>query len=194
MPHIHVKPNQHDMTVSAYIVRKVNNKWLCMVHFHKKVEKLMQIGGHIELDETPWQTVAHELQEESGYTLAELDILQPTAERMTDSGQISHPVPFNLNTHNVGNNHYHSDLCFGFVANNLPAAQVTDGESADIRWLTLSELQGGAKNGDVVPDVVNIYEFLLNRLNDYVCVPATKYSLQKPKHTGITYKRGAPGA
>ncbi len=32
----------------------------------------MQVGGHIELDETPWQAVEHELREESGYTLAEL--------------------------------------------------------------------------------------------------------------------------
>lgn len=75
MPHIHTQPNQHDMTVSAYIVRKENDEWKYLVHFHKKIEVLMQIGGHIELDETPWQTVAHELEEESGYTPYELTVV-----------------------------------------------------------------------------------------------------------------------
>lgn len=61
MPHIHTKPDQHDMTASAYILRQENGVWKCLVHFHKKVEKLMQVGGHIELNETPWQTITHEL-------------------------------------------------------------------------------------------------------------------------------------
>ena len=67
MPHIHTAPNQHDMTVSAYIILRDGEDLKCLVHLHKKVGKLMQIGGHIELDETPWQSVVHELFEESGY-------------------------------------------------------------------------------------------------------------------------------
>lgn len=129
MPHIHAQPNQHDMTVSAYIVRQIDNVWHCMVHYHKKIDVYMQIGGHIELDETPWQAMAHELEEESGFTLDELSVLQPTIGRVRDVDNINHPVPFTMNTHNVGNDHYHSDLCYGFVAENLPENQTAEGES-----------------------------------------------------------------
>ena len=84
MPHIHTEPDQHDMTVSAYIVRTDSAEPLCLVHMHRKIGKLAQIGGHIELNETPWQSIAHELEEESGYTLenATLEMLG-TAEKVT---------------------------------------------------------------------------------------------------------------
>lgn len=111
MPHIHTEPDQHDMTVSAYIIRRENDDWKCLVHFHRKIEKLMQIGGHIELNETPWQSVAHEIEEESGYEIKQLQVLQPTTRRVTEVSNLSHPVPFSMNTHNVGDDHYHSDMC-----------------------------------------------------------------------------------
>lgn len=114
MPHIHTEPGQRDMTVSAYIIRRENNQWKCLVHFHKKMQKLLQIGGHIELNETPWQAISHELAEESGYTLDDVQVLQYTGAQVEGGSNVVHPVPFAMNTHNVGNEHYHSDLCYGF--------------------------------------------------------------------------------
>ncbi len=193
MAHIHTEPNQHDMTISAYIVRKENDEWKCLVHFHKKVEILMQIGGHIELDETPWQTVAHELAEESGYSLGELRVAQYTADRLKEAGNITHPTPFTMNTHNVGNDHYHSDLCYGFIADELPKNSIAEDESADLRWLTFEELKDGAERGTVLKDVVNIYDFLLQHLEKMVLVNASDYSIDKPLPHGIFYKSGTPG-
>ena len=63
----------------------------------------MQIGGHIELDETPWQSMAHELGDETGYQLPELTLLQPFDTVPSIGDAIVHPVPFLVNTHNVGN-------------------------------------------------------------------------------------------
>ncbi len=193
MPHIHTKPNQHDMTISAYIIRREDDEWKCLVHFHKKMEKLMQIGGHIELDETPWQAVAHELEEESGYTLGELNVIQHTADMTEEHGSTMHPTPFTMNTHNVGNDHYHSDLCYGFVARQLPQQLVSGDESTDLRWMTLDEMAQGVDADEVLKDVLFIYRFLLAQLAGYVLVPAKLYSLTKPKNIGIVYKRGAPG-
>lgn len=193
MPHIHTSPNQHDMTVSAYIVLRKNNEWKCLVHWHKKIEALMQIGGHIELDETPWQAVAHELEEESGYTLNELSVLQYTADLVHDSGNISHPTPFLMNTHNAGNEHYHSDLCYGFVAKNHPSRDTAAGESDDLRWLTLAQLEDAAQKGEALQDVVHIYDFLLKHLDGYAYVAAETYSLDKPLSQGLIYKSGAAG-
>lgn len=193
MPHIHTAPDQHDMTVSAYILLYEDNEWKFMVHWHRKIEVLMQIGGHIELNETPWQTMAHELEEESGYHLKDVQILQPTVHRPTEHGATVHPVPFTMNTHNVGNDHYHSDLCYGFIAEHRPERSVAAEESNDIRWLTYSELEAAVSNGEALKDVFHIYKFLLDTMDSYVRVSATDYSLDKPKDIGLTYKHGAPG-
>lgn len=193
MPHIHTQPDQHDMTVSAYIVRRVDDEWKCLVHYHKKMDVLMQIGGHIELNETPWQTMAHELAEESGYTLAELDIVQCTSDRIAETDNVSHPTPFAMNTHLVGNEHFHSDTCYGFVAEAEPCTIVAEGESQDLRWLTLAELHEGVSRGDVLKDVAAIYDFLLAHIDTWVRVPAESFSVDKPHVAGVTYKRGAAG-
>lgn len=77
MAHIHTEPGQHDHTASGFIVRTDTPEPTLILHRHKKTGKYMQFGGHIELDETPWQAVRHELMEESGYDLSDLQILQP---------------------------------------------------------------------------------------------------------------------
>ncbi len=193
MPHIHVVPDQHDMTVSAYIVRRENDEWKCLVHFHNKIEKLMQIGGHIELNETPWQAMAHELEEETGYQLNELELLQYTDKQIAFTDNIPHPIPFSMNTHNVGNEHYHSDMCFGFVAQQKPQVLPGGDESTDLRWLSLEELTEHVERGEALADVVQIYDFLLQHITTLSPIPADNFSLQKPANSGLVYKRGAPG-
>ncbi|HSX05356.1 MAG TPA: NUDIX domain-containing protein [Candidatus Saccharimonadales bacterium] len=154
----------------------------------------MQIGGHIELNETPWQTMVHELQEESGYKASELMVLQPTSDRITESATVYHPVPFIANTHGVGNEHYHSDWCYGFVASERPQRSPALSESTDLRWLTIEELKAATVSKTAVADVLPIYQFLLDHLESYVQVPASGYSVKKPTGAVATYKRGAPGA
>ena len=59
MAHIH---ELIDFTIAAYIV--FENKVL-LIH-HKKLERWLPIGGHIELDETPEDALYREIQEECG--------------------------------------------------------------------------------------------------------------------------------
>ena len=191
MPHIHTKPNQHDITVSAYIVRNVDGGWKCLVHYHKKFDTLMQIGGHVELDETPWKSLATELMEEAGYSLAELMIVQPTSRRVRESKPVNHPVPFASNTHYVGNQHYHSDFAYGFVAKNLPTMSVGDGESSDLRWMSIDELMVAVEKGDALRDMTYIYEFLVATIDEYAFVAGTDFSTDKPTGAEAEYKRGA---
>jgi len=63
MAHIHTQPGQHDHTASAYIVRTDFDEPKIMLHLHRKIGKYLQFGGHVELHETPWQAVVHELRE-----------------------------------------------------------------------------------------------------------------------------------
>lgn len=67
MSHIHPGHGQHDICVSAYIVL-LGDESKMLLHKHRKLGTLLQFGGHVELDETPWQAVLREIMEESGLT------------------------------------------------------------------------------------------------------------------------------
>ncbi len=186
MPHIHTEPNQHDITVSAFIVRLGETEPEVLVHMHRKHHILLQIGGHIELDETPWQAIAHELTEESGFMLEDLDILQPDDSRLEITHAVVHPVPVLMNTHVISGEHFHSDLCFAFVARRLPSRSVEGEESADLRWLTIAELEEAARQGIAAKDVVGIYKKVISTyLIGYHRVPAATYSLGKPRTSSM---------
>ena len=101
MPHIHTQPNQHDASVTMFIICMDGNQPQLLMHMHRKLGKLMPPGGHVELDETPWAAVSHELQEETGYRLTELDIMQPKLRMKSARGITIHPQPFASNTHAV---------------------------------------------------------------------------------------------
>src|SRR3954466_7704978 len=63
MPHIHHEPGQHDFTTSAFIVRTDRSEPQAVLHEHRKIGKLLQFGGHIELTESPWQALLREVRE-----------------------------------------------------------------------------------------------------------------------------------
>ena len=181
MPHIHTNPGEHDMTVSAYIVRMQDDIPMVLVHMHRKFHKLMQCGGHIELNESPWASIAHELTEETGYSLAELSVLQPNLKPIQLDSAIVHPLPVSMNTHRVNGDHLHSDLVYAFVAGAVQQHLPAEGESEDLRWLSLDELRTEVSNGNALEDVFAIYEAIVtNYLEAYEWVPATDYDINDP--------------
>ncbi len=183
MPHIHTEPNHHDMTVSAWIFREVAGERKVFVHMHRKIQKYMEVGGHMELDETPWQTVAHELEEESGYALDELEMYQPEYMPQTLKGWTVHPVPVFLNTYQPVPGHYHTDICYAFYAANSPKRKPAEEESQDVRWFTLDELENEAKQGVALLDIVNAYRAIASIVDKpyFHLVPTGIFSLGKPE-------------
>jgi len=148
---------------------------------HRKHGKLMQIGGHIELNETPWQTLAHEISEESGIALDDLYVLQPFDSVPTFAGAASHPIAPISNTHYVGEHHYHSDYGLAFMTKGDPDLQPAEGESADLRWLTRSELAQAALTGLALQDVADIYTYLIDRIvPSWHKVDATAFTIDRP--------------
>lgn len=148
MPHIHTEPGQHDATVSGWIVRTDMDEPRILVITHKKIQILLQPGGHVELDENPWQAISHELPEETGYTMNQLKLLQPPIPRFTHySHDLSavHPMPLLMNTHRVKmhdvGEHYHSDTAYLFVTKYEPVELPGPGESQDLRWLSRREIE-----------------------------------------------------
>ncbi|MDB5182532.1 MAG: putative pyrophosphohydrolase including oxidative damage repair enzyme [Candidatus Saccharibacteria bacterium] len=124
-----------------------------MLHMHKKLKKYMQFGGHVELHETPWQTIIHEIKEEAGYNISQLSLLQPANSLAKVSNSVIHPYPLALATFKYGDlDHYHTDTAFAFVTKEAPHHKIEDDESKDIRLFTKRELLN-AKN-DLVPENV----------------------------------------
>jgi len=181
MPHIHTEPNQHDVTVSAWLFRGDEQQEV-FVHMHRKIRKYMQIGGHIELDETPWQAIAHEIAEEAGYKLNNLEIYQPDYMPVELSDVVVHPVPSLVVTYQPVPGHYHTDFAYVFHEISKPSGAPDANESNDFRWMTFDELLSGKEAGEVLSDVAETYVKLRGIIgsNGYKQLPASLFSLAKP--------------
>jgi ADP-ribose pyrophosphatase YjhB (NUDIX family) len=163
MAHIHTEPGQHDHTVSIYLLRTDFDEPKMMLHFHKKVKAYAQFGGHIELNETPWQSVAHELREETGYNIEQLQLLQP-AERMSHiTGAILHPQPVAHATMGYPSNggHFHTDSVYAFTTGSTPLHKPQKGESTDIQLFTRSEI---ANHPNIDPITCDIALYIFDKI------------------------------
>lgn len=141
MPHIHTDPGHHDHTVSGLIFRIDGDEPRVLLHRHKTLKKYMQFGGHIELDENPWQTLEHELLDESGYELSQLKLLQPYKRLKQFGHGVLHPVPLSYGTFTYSDiDHKHTDIDYAFVTLEEPAYKPAEGESGDIRLFTKDEV------------------------------------------------------
>lgn len=165
MPHIHTEPNQHDLTVTAYILRLDSSEPKALLHMHKKLNILLPVGGHVELDESPWQAISHELSEESGYQLSQLRVLQPRSRINKMTKVVQHPYPLSMNTHDIPGGHYHTDIEYGFVTTEEPSLNVEENESADLRWVTRTELDE-LKPDSIFDNTREVYEFVFDEALD----------------------------
>lgn len=183
MPHIHTEHAQFDNTVTAYIMLMEPQKPpRILLHKHRKLGVYLPVGGHVELNETPWQAMAHEIEEESGYTLAELQILQPAVRLGLMDEVAVHPQPMLLNSHafDSRSDHFHSDISYPFIAHAKPAKQPSDGESNDIRWLTYDELEA-LPSTDIYNNSKRTALFGLGVILDlWEPLPATNFPLTVP--------------
>ncbi len=177
MAHIHTKPGEHDHTASAFIVRVDSSNPKLLLHMHKKLGVLLQPGGHIELDETPWQAICHEIVEETGYALDQLKILQPPIRINHLTNTVTHPQPVVHNTHNFDpqGNHKHTDIAYAFITNQKPANKPEDGESTNLRWVSLKDLRD-IDSSEIYENVREIGEFIIAEiLNEWQEVEISEF-------------------
>lgn len=161
MPHIHTEPGQHDFTASAFIIRTDGNEPYAMVHMHKILAKYMQFGGHVELNETPWQTISHEVKEEAGYDFSQLTLLQPEDRIQQQKGVILHPSPVCMNTHAFPGEHNHTDIGYAFMADHEPSNAPDEGESLDIILISKSELKA-MPDDKMSPNVRDTFLYIMD--------------------------------
>lgn len=134
MPHIH-SDSEYDYTVSGNIV--FNNKLLLIKH--KSLPLWTPPSGHIELDETPIQALYKEILEESGLPEAVLT-LHPTAVSPVKNADGTLPLPFDINTHPIGDTgHQHIDLGY-ILSSTSDDVQPGPHESTEWKWFSKEEL------------------------------------------------------
>ena len=128
--HIHEKI---DFTVAIFVVHEGR---VLLVH-HRKLDKWLPLGGHIELDEDPEQAALREAREESGFEVELLGERPPT----TEAGTRALVAPRFLDIHRINETHEHIGLIYWARPKGGRLA-LAAGEHHDIRWCRDEELDG----------------------------------------------------
>jgi len=129
MAHIHEKI---DFTVAIFVVHE--NKVL-LIH-HRKLNKWLPLGGHIELDEDPEIAALREAKEESGFEVELLGERPPT----TEPGTRALIAPRFLDIHKISETHEHIGMIYWARPKNGKMTLARE-EHHDIRWYAAHELE-----------------------------------------------------
>lgn len=130
MAHIHEKI---DFTVAIFVVE---NERVLLIH-HRKLDKWLPLGGHIELDEDPEFAALREAREESGLEVELVGDRPPT----TEPGTRALIAPRFLDIHRITDTHEHIGMIYWArpKAGTLTRAEL---EHHDLRWCATGELDG----------------------------------------------------
>lgn len=131
-----------DFTVEAFVVN--GNRVLLI--FHKKLQRWLPLGGHIELDEDPEQALFREVKEESG-----LDI-EVIAEKpnVQFGGKKLLYAPTFLDIHDISETHRHIGLVY-FARAKSDEIRLAPDEHEQIRWFAESDLDD--PQFEIFPDI-----------------------------------------
>lgn len=128
MAHIHDKI---DFTVAIFIVQ---NGQVLLIH-HRKLDKWLPIGGHIELEEDPEAAALREAREETGLEVELLGERPPT----TEPGTRALIAPRFLDIHRINETHEHIGLIY-WARPKSGEVTLAAAEHHHIRWVTAAEL------------------------------------------------------
>jgi 8-oxo-dGTP pyrophosphatase MutT (NUDIX family) len=129
MAHIHEKI---DFTVAIFVVHDAK---VLLIH-HRKLDKWLPLGGHIELDEDPEQAALREAREESGLDVELLGERPPT----TEPGTRALIAPRFLDIHGISATHEHIGMIY-WARPRSGATTLAAEEHHDIRWCSSEELE-----------------------------------------------------
>ncbi len=128
MAHIH---ERIDFTVAIFVVHAGR---VLVIH-HRKLDRWLPLGGHIELDEDPEQAALREAKEESGLDVELLGERPPT----TGAGTRALMAPRFLDIHRITDTHEHIGMIYWARPKNGTLALAAD-EHHDIRWCSVEDL------------------------------------------------------
>lgn len=129
MAHLHEKI---DFTVAIFVVQ---DHRVLLIH-HRKLNRWLPLGGHIELDEDPEQAALREAKEESGLDVELLGERPPT----TEPGTRALIAPRFLDIHRISDTHEHIGMIY-FARPRSGSLDLAEEEHHDIRWATDADLE-----------------------------------------------------
>jgi len=128
MAHIHEKI---DFTVAIFVV---NEGRILLIH-HRKLDKWLPLGGHIELDEDPEMAALREAREESGLEVELVGQRPPT----TEPGTRALIAPRFLDIHRISETHEHIGMIYWACPKNGSVTLAAE-EHHHIRWCSSEDL------------------------------------------------------
>ncbi len=134
-----------DFTVSVFVVHEDR---VLLIH-HKKLDKWLSLGGHIEIGENPEEAALREVREESGLDVELLGRRQPR----TFPGTTNLTAPAYLDVHDISGDHRHIGLIY-FARAGSAQVQLAEQEHNEIRWFSVAEL---ADPSWQVPEAIQFY-------------------------------------
>ena len=128
MAHIH---DLIDFTVAIFVV---HDRKVLLIH-HRKLNRWLPLGGHIEPDEDPEQAALREAREESGFEVELIGERPPVSE----PGVRALIAPRFLDIHKITDTHEHIGMVY-FARPKSGAMALAEAEHHDIRWCTSADL------------------------------------------------------
>lgn len=129
MPHIHEK---YDFAVSVFIV---HNGRVLFAH-HPRYDRWLPLGGHVELDEDPEETLFREVEEETGL---EVEVLSTKPDIKNDATTKHIYQPNYVDVHDANPPHKHIAFIY-FMRAKVDKFIMSD-EHIDLQWLTSEDIQ-----------------------------------------------------
>ena len=129
MAHIHEKI---DFTVAIFVV---HDGKVLLIH-HRKLDKWLPLGGHIELDEDPEQAAVREVKEESGLDVELIGDRPPT----TEPGTRALIAPRFLDIHRINETHEHIGMIYWARPMSGMTTTLAVEEHHDTRWCSDADL------------------------------------------------------
>lgn len=126
-------------TATGYIVSKIDKKYKVLLHKHKKLNIWIGIGGHVEKEENPLQTLLREIKEE---TNLKIKLLKDEGRLVKTSTVTQLPTPQVIIEEKIPPYkdepaHFHVDhIYFAFCKNPKNIKM-----SEDYRWFSNAELK-----------------------------------------------------
>lgn len=145
--HLNTIHGGRDWTVSAILIRtRTQEEPEILLHRHRRLQRVLQPGGHVERNENPLTALAREIKEEAGYNISQLSILQPPIRLMTLDCNVVQPTPFSIAEHRIGSDHhFHVDHTYALITHGEPEHDVSETESQELLWVPLSKVDAIAQ-------------------------------------------------
>ncbi len=110
-----------------------------LLHFHRKLQTWLPPGGHVEINESPYEAALREIVEETGLLESDLKFLPNgmLPRKIDDRAKILE-MPHLLLEEYIEENHYHLDWIF-FAKLDPISYELSD--NGDFRWFSKEELE-----------------------------------------------------